>query len=73
MPNNNLSVPTPIHHTCIAQLSTSYGSASQPGLVSGTKSGHVRRYDTRQRRCVAEWKVGREGGIGQVEVGEGEQ
>ena len=37
--------------------------------MSGTKSGSVRRYDTRQRKPCSDWKVAREGGIGCVVPG----
>lgn len=40
--------------------------------MSGTKSGSVRRYDTRQRKPISDWKVAREGGIGAISFGTNE-
>lgn len=42
-------------------------------IAAGTKSGHVRKYDTRQRQHVHDWKVAREGGIVTLEAGLSEQ
>ncbi|ORY27216.1 hypothetical protein BCR39DRAFT_539048 [Naematelia encephala] len=61
MPLTSLSLRPPIHHLALAHL-----LQGPEHLVSGTKAGTVRRYDTRQRKPVAEWKVAREGGVGSV-------
>lgn len=64
LPNNSLSLRSPIHHLCLAHLPD-----SETLLVSGTKAGTVRRYDTRQRKPVSDWKVAKEGGVGCVASG----
>lgn len=61
LPNDSLSLRPPIHH-----LALTYLTDSDVLLASGTKSGHVRRYDTRQRKPVSNWKIAREGGINTV-------
>ncbi|GFZ45689.1 hypothetical protein JCM24511_03418 [Saitozyma sp. JCM 24511] len=61
LPNDHLSLRPPIHH-----LSLSFLPSAPHLLVSGTKSGSVRRYDTRQRKPVSDWKVAKEGGVGSV-------
>lgn len=78
LPNNHLSLRTPIHHLCLTILpstpgSTTTATSTSTSIVTGTKSGHVRRYDTRQRKPVDGWKVAREGGIGAVQAGLNEQ
>ncbi|KAJ9094198.1 hypothetical protein QFC19_008050 [Naganishia cerealis] len=65
LPNNNLSLQTPINYLSLCILPTS-GSTL---IAAGTKSGHVRKYDTRQRKYVADWKVAREGGVVTLEAG----
>ena len=72
LPNNGLSLRVPVNHLCLTVLPTPAGSNST-SIVTGTKSGHVRRYDTRQRKPVDGWKVAREGGIGAVQAGLNEQ
>ncbi|WVN86743.1 uncharacterized protein L203_101915 [Cryptococcus depauperatus CBS 7841] len=57
MPNNYLKLRPPIYHLALSWLDT------PDALVSGTKMGTVRRFDTRQRKPVADWKVAREGGV----------
>jgi ribosome biogenesis protein NSA1 len=42
-------------------------------IATGTKAGTVRRYDTRQRKPLDDWKVAKEGGIGCIEAGKDEQ
>ncbi|WWC89890.1 uncharacterized protein L201_004819 [Kwoniella dendrophila CBS 6074] len=64
VPQNNLSLRQPINH-----LSLTYLNDSPHFLVSGTKAGTIRRYDTRQRKPLSDWKVAREGGIGCVASG----
>ncbi|KAK6903060.1 hypothetical protein I203_108321 [Kwoniella mangroviensis CBS 8507] len=64
VPQNNLSLRQPINH-----LSLTYLDDSPYLLVSGTKAGTIRRYDTRQRKPLSDWKVAREGGIGCVASG----
>lgn len=59
MPHNSLQLRQPVHHLSSAFLGPS-------DIVTGTKSGSVRRYDTRQRKPVGDWKVAREGGVGCV-------
>lgn len=59
VPHTSLQLRQPVHHLSSAFLSDS-------GIVTGTKSGSVRRYDTRQRKPVGDWKVAREGGVGCV-------
>jgi hypothetical protein len=46
------------------------GSATD--IVTGTKAGNVRRYDTRQRKPTADWKLAREGGIAAIAPGAAE-
>ncbi|WRT67266.1 uncharacterized protein IL334_004233 [Kwoniella shivajii] len=64
VPQNNLSLRQPINH-----LSLTYLTESPYLLVSGTKAGTVRRYDTRQRKPLSDWKVAKEGGVGCVAAG----
>ncbi|WVF72100.1 hypothetical protein IAT40_006912 [Kwoniella sp. CBS 6097] len=64
VPQNNLSLRQPIHHLCLTYLNESPHS-----IVSGTKAGTVRRFDTRQRKPLSDWKVAREGGVGAVAPG----
>ncbi|EIW69351.1 hypothetical protein TREMEDRAFT_62216 [Tremella mesenterica DSM 1558] len=64
LPMTSLRLRPPIHHLCLTYLLN-----DENDLVSGTKSGSIRRYDTRQRKPVSEWKVAREGGIGCLVVG----
>ncbi|ORX40011.1 hypothetical protein BD324DRAFT_648625 [Kockovaella imperatae] len=68
MPNNSLQLRPPVHHLCLAYLPLPSGSESGDSthLVSGTKAGTLRRYDTRQRKPVSEHKLAREGGIGAI-------
>ncbi|RSH94000.1 hypothetical protein EHS25_006653 [Saitozyma podzolica] len=61
LPNDHLSLRPPIHHLSLAFL-----PSSPHLLVSGTKSGSVRGYDTRQRKPVSDWRVAKEGGVGCV-------
>ncbi|WOO77122.1 Ribosome biogenesis protein NSA1 [Vanrija pseudolonga] len=62
--HNHLQLRQPVHH-----LSSAFLPGSSTDLVTGTKSGAVRRYDTRQRKPVGDWKVAREGGVGAVAPG----
>jgi hypothetical protein len=62
--HNNLQLRVPVHHLCSAFLP---GSTSD--IVTGTKAGNVRRYDTRQRKPTADWKLAREGGIAAIAAG----
>lgn len=55
LPHNSLRLRQPVYHLS----STFLGKPSD--LLTGTKSGHVRRYDTRQRKPVENWAVGKEG------------
>lgn len=64
VPHNHLQLRQPVHH-----LSSAFLPGSSTDLVTGTKSGAVRRYDTRQRKPVGDWKVAREGGVGAVAPG----
>lgn len=64
VPHNNLQLRVPVHHLCSAFLKD-----STTDIVTGTKAGNVRRYDTRQRKPTADWKLAREGGIGCVAPG----
>ncbi|WVQ78400.1 hypothetical protein IAT38_000486 [Cryptococcus sp. DSM 104549] len=63
VPNNSLQLRPPVYHLAVSYLD------SPDALVSGTKMGTVRRFDTRQRKPVADWKVAREGGVGCVVPG----
>ncbi|GMK59575.1 hypothetical protein CspeluHIS016_0801810 [Cutaneotrichosporon spelunceum] len=58
VPHNNLQLRVPVHHLC-----SSYLPRSTTDIVTGTKGGNLRRYDTRQRKPVADWKMAREGGV----------
>ncbi|OWT41313.1 hypothetical protein C362_00779 [Cryptococcus neoformans Bt1] len=64
MPNNYLKLRPPVYHLALSWLN------SPDSLVSGTKMGTVRRFDTRQRKPVADWKVAREGGVACLMPGE---
>ncbi|KAK8869687.1 hypothetical protein IAR55_000255 [Kwoniella newhampshirensis] len=64
VPNNSLALRQPIYH-----LSLAYLPSSSNLLVSGTKMGTVRRFDTRQRKPLSDWKVAKEGGVGCVAPG----
>ena len=68
LPNNSLSLRPPIHHLSLAHLPN-----TDTSLVSGTRSGSVRRYDTRQRKPVSDWILAKEGGIKCVSPGIAEQ
>jgi hypothetical protein len=68
MPITSLRLRPPIHHLCLTHL-----PGNGTSLVSGTKAGTVRRYDTRQRKPVGEYKIAREGGVGAVAPGRDEQ
>ncbi|KAK4686361.1 ribosome biogenesis protein NSA1, partial [Tremellales sp. Uapishka_1] len=67
LPNNNLSLRQPVYHLCMSFLND-----TSQDIVTGTKAGQVRRYDTRQRKVVSNWKIAREGGIGAVQPGTSE-
>ncbi|KAJ9106338.1 hypothetical protein QFC21_001484 [Naganishia friedmannii] len=71
LPNNHLSLQTPIDYLslCILPQTASESTHGSTLLAAGTKSGHIRKYDTRQRKHVADWKVAREGGIVTLEAG----
>lgn len=58
---------------CILPASSSGEGHGSTLIAAGTKSGHVRKYDTRQRKHVHDWKVAREGGIVTLEAGVNEQ
>lgn len=62
--HDSLNLRPPIHH-----LAITFAPNSSTSIVSGTKSGSVRRYDTRQRKPLSDWKVAREGGIGAISFG----
>lgn len=64
IPNNYLKLRPPVYHLALSWLN------SPDSLVSGTKMGTVRRFDTRQRKPVADWKVAREGGVACLMPGE---
>ncbi|WWD16047.1 hypothetical protein CI109_100472 [Kwoniella shandongensis] len=64
VPNNSLALRQPVYH-----LALTYLPSSPNLLVSGTKMGTVRRFDTRQRKPVSDWKVAKEGGVGCVAPG----
>ncbi|ODN83244.1 hypothetical protein L202_01419 [Cryptococcus amylolentus CBS 6039] len=63
MPNNYLKLRPPVYHLALSWLD------SPDALVSGTKMGTIRRFDTRQRKPVDDWKVSREGGIASLTTG----
>ncbi|KAL7424169.1 hypothetical protein Q5752_001755 [Cryptotrichosporon argae] len=67
VPNNHLSLRQPIYHLCSTFL-----GPDTTHIATGTKSGCVRRYDTRQRKPVSDWKVAREGGVGAITAGTAE-
>lgn len=69
MPNNSLALRPPNHHLCLTHLAL----LGPNHLASGTKSGTIRTYDTRQRKPVQEWKAAREGGVGSIAQGASEQ
>lgn len=58
---------------CILPSSSTGDVVGATLIAAGTKSGHVRKYDTRQRNYVHDWKVAREGGIVTLEAGQNEQ
>ncbi|WWC60960.1 uncharacterized protein I303_103537 [Kwoniella dejecticola CBS 10117] len=68
VPQNNLSLRQPINHLCLT-----YINGSPHHLVSGTKAGTIRRFDTRQRKPLSDWKVAREGGVGCIASGVGHE
>lgn len=71
MPNDNLGLRQPVHITSLTYLQP---SSSHYHLLTGTELGDVRRYDTRARRPVADWKgIGKIGGVKKVEKGFAEQ
>jgi ribosome biogenesis protein NSA1 len=58
-----------VHNTCLT-----YTSTTSQQLLAGTQRGDVRRYDTRMRKPVAEWRqIAPKGGIGSIEKGLYEQ
>lgn len=61
LPHNSLRLRVPVHHLC-----SSYLPGSTTSIVTGTKAGNVRRYDTRQRKPTADWKMAREGGVAAI-------
>ncbi|KAG8748740.1 hypothetical protein FRC10_000131 [Ceratobasidium sp. 414] len=78
LPNDSLSLRQPVHITSLAFLRTSaLPESQQPNfhIVTGNKSGAVRRFDTRTaRRPVANWEnLAKTGGIKGVECGRNEQ
>jgi len=74
VPNDFLGLRQPIRITTLTYISPS-PSANHHHLLSGTRLGDVRRYDTRAaRRPVADWKaIGKSGGVKLVEKGLDEQ
>ncbi|KIM87003.1 hypothetical protein PILCRDRAFT_815437 [Piloderma croceum F 1598] len=67
VPNDNLGLRQPVHITSLTYL---WPSSSHYHLLTGTELGDVRRYDTRVRRPVADWKgIGKIGGVKKVEKG----
>lgn len=69
MPNNSLALRPPNHHLCLTHLPL----LGPNHLASGTKSGTIRTFDTRQRKPVHEWKAAREGGVGSITSGQDEK
>ncbi|KAJ7109325.1 WD40-repeat-containing domain protein [Mycena epipterygia] len=64
IPNDGLGLRQPVRITSLTYLSSSNH------LLTGTQFGDVRRYDTRARRPVSNWKgVGNRGGIKVMEKG----
>lgn len=55
LPHNHLRLRQPVYHLSSTFLDT------PTSLLTGTKAGQVRRYDTRQRKPVHNWAVGRDG------------
>ncbi|KAF9510398.1 hypothetical protein BS47DRAFT_1300268 [Hydnum rufescens UP504] len=58
LPNDNLSLRQPVHVSSLTFLSQSPSSSNNPShhIVTGSRLGSVRRYDTRAaRRPVANW------------------
>lgn len=55
LPHNQLRLRQPVYH-----LASTFLDAPS-ALLTGTKAGQVRRYDTRQRKPVANWAVGKDG------------
>lgn len=55
LPHNHLRLRQPIYHLASTFVDT------PSSLLTGTKAGQVRRYDTRQRKPVHNWAVGKEG------------
>ncbi|KAG8715115.1 hypothetical protein FRC08_010989 [Ceratobasidium sp. 394] len=77
LPNDSLSLRQPVHITSLAFLRTAaLPESQQPNfhIVTGNKSGAVRRFDTRTaRRPVANWEdIAKTGGIKGVECGRNE-
>jgi hypothetical protein len=74
VPNDELSLRVPVHHTALAFLG---GETNEKGahLLAGTHVGAVRRYDTRAaRKPVANWKgIVKTGAVMGVEGGYREQ
>ncbi|KAF6765160.1 WD40-repeat-containing domain protein [Ephemerocybe angulata] len=67
LPNDSLSLRQPVRITSLSFLPN---SGSGHSLVTGTLGNDVRRYDTRAaRRPVADWKVGKVGGIKTLQAG----
>ena len=58
---------------CILPTTSAGDAAGSTSIAAGTKSGFVRKYDTRQREHVSNWKTAREGGIVTLEAGQNEQ
>lgn len=54
LPHNHLRLRQPIYHLASTFLDT------PSSLLTGTKAGQIRRYDTRQRKPVHNWAVGKE-------------
>jgi ribosome biogenesis protein NSA1 len=86
VPNDELSLRVPVHHTSLVFLSGSTssqnntsektaGSGADVHILTGTHGGAVRRYDTRAaRKPVADWKeIVKKGPVRSVQSGCREQ
>ncbi|KAJ7740661.1 hypothetical protein DFH07DRAFT_943671 [Mycena maculata] len=68
VPNDGLGLRQPVRITALAYLPTS--TPTRNHLLTGTQFGDVRRYDTRTRRPVSDWKgIGKMGGVKVIEKG----
>ncbi|KAB5592610.1 hypothetical protein CTheo_3936 [Ceratobasidium theobromae] len=76
LPNDSLSLRQPVHITSLSFIQIPEITNQQPSfhIVTGNKSGAIRRFDTRvARRPVANWEgLAKVGGIRRVESGRNE-